>query len=133
MIDIENYVFDQIKTEVTTTFTNARMYGEYVALPESFPCVTLVEADNSVYRGSLDQREEYALVMYEINIFTNTSTKKTDAKKIAHIIDEKMSAMGFTRIYRDQVPNVDRTIYRIVLRYNGVVSQNDDSYTVYKA
>jgi hypothetical protein len=62
--------------------------------------------------------------MYEINVYTNDSQgKKTKAKSIANVIDGQMSLMHFTRKFRSQTPNVDRTIYRITMRYSAVVRE----------
>lgn len=126
MIDIENIVFDRLAKAVRTLYSGASVYGEYVETPATFPCVTIVEADNNVLQRTrdLDKNEHYANLMYEINIYTNdTTAKKSKAKSIAAVIDDEMSAMLFTRTFRGQTPNIDRTIYRITLRYSGVVSE----------
>ena len=127
MIDIENVIFTRIAQLVRSEFQGASVYGEYVEVPASFPCITIVEADNKVYENTrdLDGIEHHAQVMYEINIYTNDSSgKKSTAKAIANVIDSAMSDMLFTRTFRGQTPNVDRTIYRITMRYQAVVSEN---------
>lgn len=136
MIDIENIVFTRVKNAIRTAFSGASVYSEYVETPASFPCVTIVEADNSVYQPTrdLDGVEHHAQIMYEINVYTNDSTgKKSKAKSIASVIDGEMSEMLFTRTFRGQTPNVDRTIYRITMRYVAVVREgiNIDGKTVY--
>lgn len=126
MIDVENIIFTRLATAIRTAFTGASVYGEYVETPASFPCVTIVEADNKVYERTrdLDGIEHHAQVMYEINVYTNDATgKKSKAKSIASVIDDQMSAMLFTRTFRGQTPNIDRSIYRITLRYQGVVRE----------
>lgn len=127
MIDIENYVFTQLANAIRTAYSGATVYGEYVEAPASFPCVTIVEADNRVLNETRDLSgiEHYARVMYEINVYTNDAIgKKSKAKAIANVIDGVMSQMLFTRTFRRQTPNIDRTIYRITLRYTAVVSEN---------
>lgn len=126
MIDIENIVFTNVATALRTAFSGISVYGEFVEVPASFPCVTIVEADNKVYERTrdLDGVEHYAEIMYEINIYTNNGNgKKTMAKSIAQEIDTVMSGMLFTRTFRGQTPNIDRTIYRITMRYSGVVRE----------
>lgn len=62
--------------------------------------------------------------MYEINVYSNKSNgKKSEAKEISNMIDGLMTDMLFTRTFRGQTPNIDRTIYRITLRYQGVVRE----------
>ena len=126
MIDIENIVFTALSNAIKTVYTTASVYGEYVEVPASFPCVSIVEADNRVLERTRDLSgvEHYAQVMYEINIYTNdASGKKSKAKAIANLIDTQMGGMLFTRTYRGQTPNIDRSIYRITLRYEAVVRE----------
>ena len=126
MIDVENIIFTTLATALRTAYTGIKVYGEYVETPAGFPCVTIVEADNAVYAPTRDLSgvEHHAEVMYEINIYTNKGdSKKSDAKKIAQTIDTLMGGMLFTRTFRGQTPNIDRTIYRITLRYKGVVRE----------
>lgn len=135
MIDIENIIFTDIATAVRAAFTGVTLYGEYVEAPASFPCVTVVEADNAVYERTrdLDGIEHHAKVMYEINVFTNDAqAKKTKAKAIANVIDKVMSDRKFTRTFRGQTPNVDRSIYRITMRYQAVVREGvEKNGTIY--
>ena len=78
MIDIENVIFTTIAQKVRSEFQEASVYGEYVEVPASFPCVTIVEADNKVYERTrdLDGIEHYAQVMYEVNIYSNKQAGK---------------------------------------------------------
>lgn len=129
MIDIENIVFTALATAIRDAYPTASVYGEYVEVPATFPSVSIVEADNRVVERTrdLDGVEHYAQLMYEINIYTNdASGKKTKAKAIAELIDGIMSGMLFTRTFRGQTPNVDRSIYRISLRYEAIVSEGID-------
>lgn len=126
MIDIENIVFTRLATALRTAYSGITVYSEYVEVPAAFPCVSIVEADNRVLERTRDLSgvEHHANVMYEINVYTNDANgKKTKAKAIADVIDTQMSAMLFTRTFRGQTPNVDRSIYRVTLRYQGVVGE----------
>lgn len=130
MIDIENIVFDRIATALRTAYSGISVYGEYVEVPASFPCVTIVEADNKVYKRTRDLSgvEHHAQVMYEVNVYTNDANgKKTAAKDIANAIDELFCDMLFTRTFKRQIPNIDRTIYRITMRYEAVVREAVES------
>lgn len=127
MIDVENVIFTRLATAIRSAFSGISVYGEYIETPASFPCVTVVEADNRVLERTRDLSgvEHYAQVMYEINVYTNDANgKKAKAKAISNVIDDVMSGLLFTRTFRGQTPNIDRTIYRITLRYSAVVSEN---------
>lgn len=136
MIDIENIIFTQLATALRTAYQGISVYGEYIETPAKFPCVTIVEADNQVYKHTRDLSgvEHYAKVMYEINVYTNKSdTKKADGKAIVNTIDTLMTGLLFTRTFTGQTPNIDRTIYRFTLRYEAVVREGitDGNTTVF--
>lgn len=126
MVDIENKVFNDIATTLRSQFEGIYVVGEFIDLPNNFPCVTLVEEDNYTYLDSQDTslKENHATVVYTVNVYSNkTNGKKTEAKKIADVVDGLMQDMKFTRTFRSQIPNTDRTIYRIIMRYSAVVSK----------
>ena len=141
MIDIENKVINDVFTAVRSAYSGAVCYGEYVSVPAAFPCVTLYEADNSTYRRSQDDinQEHHAHVMYECNVYSDKQTgKKAEARAIAKLVDDTMQSMRFTRTYYSPMPNLDRTIFRITMRWEAVVgepittNQNDITYTMYR-
>lgn len=137
MIDIENIVFTRAAQAVRSEFPHASVSGEYVEVPAGFPFVSIVEADNSVLesRRDLSGIEHYANLMYEINIYTNNgAVRKSTAKAIAAVVDQAMSEMKFTRIFKNPIPNADRSIYRIIMRYRAVVREGReiDGNTVYE-
>lgn len=126
MIDIENLVIDKVFRAVNSAYPNAVCYSEYVEIPEAFPCVTLYEADNRSYRPSDDNQlsDHQVSVMYECNVYSDKQTgKKAEAKAIADIVDAEMLSMKFSRNTRSQIPNIDRTIYRVTMRFEAVVGE----------
>ncbi len=130
MIDIENIVINQVYQALQEKFPNIVFYGEYVEAPASFPCVCLVEDDNFTYTESQDTnlQENNANLLYTLNVYSNKQNgKKAEAKAITDVIDTAMQNMMFTRTLRSQIPNVDRSIYRITARYKAVVSSGKEN------
>lgn len=125
MIDIENSVFNYVTEPLRTEFPGISVYGEYVEVPSSFPSVSLVEDDNSEIgtNRTLGRLPEMAAnLMYTANVYSNLATgKKTQAKAIMDAIDTRMHELGFERTMRSQLPNVDRTIYRVTARYTKIM------------
>lgn len=128
MIDIENKVFndiaDAVRSKFITQYPKLTVVGEYIDVPPSFPCITIVEDDNYAYTKSQDDVgiEHHVNVMYSVNIYTNNvNGKKALAKSIADVVDGKMKDLKFTRRMRNQIPNQDRSIYRITMRYSAIV------------
>lgn len=132
MIDIEAEVFGLVSSDVRLKYPKVYMTGEYVKSPPSFPCVSLIETDNQVYRNTRDSGciENHAQIQYEVNVYSNrTSGKKAECKEIISLIDSKMEKLGFTRTFMNPVPNEqDATIYRMIARYRAIVSKNKTIY-----
>lgn len=128
MINVEPEIFNIVAKAVRQAYPKAYVVGEYVKSPSKFPCVSIVEMDNTAYdktqtSGSL---ENHADVIYEVNIYSNkTSGKKSECKSIASLIDDEFATLGFSRTMLQPIPNVDdATIYRMLGRYRGVVSKD---------
>lgn len=137
MIDVENQLFQAVATALRARFPSIYVTGEYVRSPASFPCVSIEEKNNTIWRNGRDSStlENFAEVMYEINVYSNKSVgKKTECKTIAAFIDETLANMGFTRIALNPIPNAaDATIYRMVGRYRAIVAKDgENDFLIYK-
>lgn len=134
MIDIENQVFNRISLAVRAVYPNANMSSEEQLTPSSFPCVTLVEADNRVVKETEDSsnNENHAYVMYEVNVYANNvNNKKAECKKIFSIVDDELRKMGFRRMSALNTSSNNSTIARKTGRYEGVVGKNETIYGGY--
>lgn len=132
MIDIETEVFSTVSQKVREQYPKVFMTGEYVKSPSSFPCVSLIEMDNQIYRNTRTTEciENHAQVVYEVNVYSNrTKGKKAECKEILGFVDKQLEALGFTRTLMNPVPNEgDATIYRMVARYRAIVSKENVIY-----
>ena len=127
MIDLENDIYDYAAKALRAAHTGIDVAAEYVEMPAKFPHVSIVEADNRVLERMRTNNIENAIQsMFEVNIYSNkASGKKSEAKAIANTLDDVLSGIGFTRTFREQIPNLrDATIYRIVCRYEAVIDKN---------
>lgn len=125
MMNIENEVFNTVANALRAVYgDNIMVSGEYNETPSAFPFVTLIEDDNyEVAETRILGRlpETASSLMYTANVYSNLkSGRKAQAKSIMDIVDEQMHKLGFQRTMRDQLPNVDRTIYRVTARYTQV-------------
>ena len=122
MTQIENEIFTELYTLLTTTYSGIYVTGEYTPTPDKFPCVFIEEADN--YTVSLDgsNKGEVSEVMYEINVFSNLQDgRKSECKKIIKTIDEHMTLRGFVRTMCRPIQNADPSVYRMISRYQASV------------
>ena len=132
MIDIENELFRILATKLRARYSNIFITGDYAIVPPSFPCVSIVEMDNTPYRRTQTQNdmENHVTVMYEVDVFSNkTSGKKSECKAIIALIDEEMLKLGFDRTFLNPLPNPENTtVYRMKGRYVAVVSKDQVIY-----
>jgi hypothetical protein len=126
MIDIENQIFGKISTALRAEFNPIFVSGELVKAPATFPAVYIEEKANSAYQRTQDSGslENHVSLMYEINVYSNKQVgKKSECKAIFAVIDNEFQKIGFTRIMKEPVANLeDGTIYRMIGRYTAVVS-----------
>ena len=132
MIDIENQVFSNIAKVLREQFEGIFVTGEYVPVPSRFPCVTIREYDNYADNETADtsSTENHAIVMFDVNIYSNKQTgKKAECKAIAKVIDEMFISYNFTRTMLQPIPNeLDSTIFRYTGRYEAEVDKNEVIY-----
>jgi len=70
--------------------------------------------------------EKGADTAFEINIYSKSSNKKTEAKEISQIVANYFNSIGFWR--NSYVPFQENETYRIVMQFSAVVSQNHITY-----
>jgi len=126
IINIENEVFNTVSNALRAVYgDNIVVSGEYNETPSAFPFVTLIEDDNyevEETRTLARLPETASNLTYTANVYSNLKSGcKTQAKSIMDIVDEQMHNMGFQRNSRNQLPNIDRTIYRVTARYTQVI------------
>ena len=132
MINAENEIFTDLATLLRTTYPGIYVTGERINIPPSFPCVSIVEISNAVYRNSSTNcvMENHAAVTYEVNVYSNKkSGKKAECKAIIGTIDERLAQLNFTRRMLEPIPNMeDATIYRMLGRYRAVIGTDKTIY-----
>lgn len=96
----------------------------------SFDCVVLEEVNNQYSEMTTCGRERIDELDYEINIYvaangaTTEEIVRTKDSIISAVCDKYMTRNGFFRTSSNITPNVDSTIFRRTLRYNGKIKIN---------
>ena len=131
MIDIFNELFTLLKNALATYDTNIKTASVYTNMPSSYPFVSFEEINNSVHEATSDSCdiEEHADIEYEVNIYTQNPQKKSNADKIASVVDNLLKTYNFVRTTKNVFQSPDETTYRVVIRYSGVVSKD---HTIYR-
>lgn len=123
MIDIENYVYTTVRNAIKAYNSGISVSGTYIDIPSKFPHVSIEETDNASLASALStsERERAANVTFTVNIYTNTATAKSDAKAIAVVVNDAFTDIGFVRSMKQEMPNIDRTVYRLTMRFQATV------------
>jgi hypothetical protein len=127
IVDITNEIFTNIKT----TLTNVTVETSYYSGVTSFPFVSFEEYGNETDLDTIDTSgENFNVITFEINIFSNAKNKSTEVKTIRTLIDNIMSGTyRMTRTFGEPTPNfADGNIYRYTLRYTTKVDVNKKLY-----
>lgn len=125
MINIFNELFNELTNTLHSYDNKIATSSVYVNIPQSYPTVSLEEIDSADYTlGSNCQVENYNMNEYEVNIYTKSPLAKSKADEILNVIDNLFHDYGFIRESKNPIPTNDETIYRIVVRYGCIVSQN---------
>ena len=103
MIDIETEVFSIVSAEVRKKYPKIYMTGEYVKSPPSFPCVSLIETDNQVYRNTRDSGriENHAQVLYEVNVYSNKTSGKNEI--FSHMTNKEELIGKLAEMYNEPI------------------------------
>lgn len=140
MIDIESVVFDTVYNAVIDEFPTARVDAGYVEKSATFPAVSVIETNSVPVRDTFtdDCSENFTRLYYEVNIYSDKQdTAKSEARSIAKVVDTAMQSLKMHRTMMHQLPNQDRTIFRLYMRYEVVVgvktdSQGNEVYQMYR-
>ena len=138
MIDVSAEVNTRVSDALHARFSRIDVADDYVKIPSEFPHVSVTEEDNTDILSKFTNRDKPAMLVYHVNVYSNKKTgAKLEARAILKIADETMQNIGLWRTMTRQVPNVDRTIYRLIARYRAVVGEptqvgNDLVFHIYQ-
>lgn len=124
-------VFNEIYTKLKTTLTTVNVVKAYPEKDAVFPIVVVSEISNTINLDCVDSSGEKASdISFEIGIYTNSTTRETDARKIRNSVDDVMNGYyKFNRESANPVPNyADRNVYRYVMRYSATINKNKVIY-----
>lgn len=95
--------------------------------------IVIEEIDNSIYASTTRFEETVSNLTFEINIYCpndivtkdKVMSKMEQARELRKLVDEVMGGhYRLVRTFCQPTPNIDNTIYRITMRYNGKLNDN---------
>lgn len=129
MIDISNQVYTLVKNALEAFDPSIGTSSVYTNTPSKYPFVSVEEIENMVDSDTSDcELENHAIVQYEVNIYCKDPLKKSKAMEICQVVDELLSSYGFVRVSKNNIQDTNETIYRIITRYEAIVSKDKVIY-----
>ena len=124
MIDVSNRVLSNVKTYISDSCKNVSNYSS--KSPPSFPAVSVVQIDNLDACMDLENSENAVKSVIEIQCYSNKNI--TESRNIINQCCDAMRKMGYIRTYGAKpIENAsDTNIYRMVARFNRLVSSVDE-------
>ena len=120
MIDVESKIYSPIRTALVNAYDGIYVTSEPTATTAKFPAVSIVQQDNYMSIGKLDNSgaERFATVMFQVDVYSNkASGRKSQCKEIMGVIDTMLYGMNFTRLSLTPVPMANDGYYRLTARY----------------
>lgn len=127
MINAETAIYNAVMEKLMAREGLPKFHhvGEKVRMPEKLPMVSLREVDNSTDRAtrSTGGSENFAVLTYEAEVFSNKSTgKKQECRAIMDALDEILLGMNFRRMSLKPSDNMSAgSIYRMTGRYEVLI------------
>lgn len=131
MIDNFNEIYTRITSALQEYDSKVKTSSVYTNSPSSYPFVSVELIEDYVYERGSDSGdiENFANNAYEINVYSKGNTAMSKARELSMVVDNFMKSVGFTRVSKTPMQDQNETLYRIILRYEGVVSKD---LTVYR-
>jgi hypothetical protein len=103
--------------------------GEYVKVPDKFPCVTVDETHNVPYEVDSGV-EKYSAITYRVQVFSNKKEgKRAEARGIYKTVADAMFDMNLiSKTYRPTPDVYNGNIYEIQSTFEGAIDRNGVIY-----
>lgn len=130
MIDYEVNVFDRVYRKASPLCAKGKFVNVYVPSPTAYPAGSLVELINRTdrKRQSSTPVENYAIVMYQLDVYALTKAK---AREVYSIADAEMIAMGFNRMSGDFLNDPGNiNVFRYTATYEAEIDTEGNIYRI---
>lgn len=131
-------VFAEISSTLDTKLSDELLnpYGAEMTdfIPDVFPDgvnpqIVLSQLDYSLGSESLNKSRKQFMISIEANIFTvdqATTHKRIIANDVCDMVYEHIDGYGLRLDMRDITPNLQENVYRITMRFSGLVDEHTE-------
>ena len=125
MIDKSNEIFNLVATKLREEFEGITVIGESIDTPSKFPCATIDETYNVPVEKDSRTLNEYAHVRYRVQVFSNATSKRAEARKIYKVIDEVLQGINLDCKSFSTLPEIyNSKIYQITSTYEAIIKED---------
>jgi hypothetical protein len=127
-------VFDEIQASIEDELELSNPYNAIVLsyVPsyefDELPVIVLSQIDYRLVGETLNKNEKRHELVIEAQIFSideNSETKRTIGNSLADVVEDVIqNKYGLNLEMSNVIPNLDENIYRIVLRFRGIIFDN---------
>lgn len=127
-------VFDEIQASIEDELELSNPYNasvlSYVPSYEfdELPIIVLSQIDYRLVAETLNKQEKRHELVIEAQIFSideGTTSKRTIGNLLADVVEDVIqNKYGLNLEMSNVIPNLDENIYRIVLRFRGIIDDN---------
>ena len=101
---------------------------------DEFPVIVLNQVDYRLDREALNKNEKKHYFSIEAQIFSidkPTFNRRTIANSLSNLVENVIqNDFGLGLNMSNVIPNLDESVYRVILRFNGII--DDDSKIIYR-
>jgi len=135
--EVYQEIFDYTKTQLTNVLLNpygAKLFPEE-GMTDFVPNIVMRQIDYSLNSESLSHDQQRFGLALEVNIYARdiNSTVNIPRRTIVNSLSDLMfdilfNHFGLNITGRDPIPNLDKTVYRMLMRFNGDIDENKVIY-----
>ena len=129
MIDKSNEIFTLVAKELREKFEGITVMGESIDVPSNFPTATIDEISNLPIEEDSRPINQYAHVRYRVQVFSNSTSKRSEARRIYATIDNVLQNINLKCKSMSTTPEIyNSKIYQITSTYEAIIKEDGTIY-----
>lgn len=130
--ELQRELYTNCVNALTNEFEKIKVFNTISSLPSEFPCVSIVFNNTPSARRYRDNdRNHYRDFYVNVDVYSNSKTKKLEAENISSFIQDYFCNIGFEVESDRPVSGInDATIYRISITL--IATVKDDGTIFYR-
>jgi hypothetical protein len=129
MIDKSNEIFTLVANKLREEFEGITVIGESIDVPSKFPTATIDEISNMPIEEDSRPINQYAHVRYRVQVFSNATSKRSEARRIFATIDNVLQQINLKCKSMSTTPEIyNSKIYQITSTYEAIIKEDGTIY-----